>query len=81
MQSYVLGHPTQDRIDPRYSSQDIERLLNAALVDLPPETANMKIAFLAKRPVYLANDNRIGSDDFWSFARFIVTDELNKENG
>ncbi|RME69656.1 MAG: hypothetical protein D6784_18070, partial [Chloroflexi bacterium] len=78
MQSFVLGHPREDVLQTRYSAAELaHRTAQAVEKALKnPQTLETLPRLLENQPDDLAADSRIGANDFWSFARLVVSDEL-----
>lgn len=76
MQGYVLGHPREDVVQHRYSTDELARLVAEAVAAHIPQAGQALRGFLTQKPADLARETRIGADDFWSFARLVVRDEL-----
>ena len=74
MQNFVLGSP--EALQHRYTPEELARLLREAVQQAVPQNIERLRAFLREKPWDLAADNRLGSIDFWSFARLAVRDAL-----
>jgi len=76
MQGVVLGHPEGDRVQERYTDEEVAaRLIKAVNEQVAGQVERLR-AFLQRKPDDLAAEKRIGADDFWSFAQLVVEDEL-----
>ncbi len=76
MQSFVLGHPRADVVQHQYSADELARLVAEVVAANIPQASQTLRDFLTQKPADLAGEARIGADDFWSFARLVVRDEL-----
>jgi len=76
MQGFVLGHPREDVVQQRYPAGELARMVTEAVAAYVPQSAQALHDFQAGRPSDLTEETRIGADDFWSFARLVVRDEL-----
>jgi hypothetical protein len=78
MQGFVLGHPREDVIQTRYAADELARLVAEAVATYIPQSSPVLRDFLTNKPADLAREARIGADDFWSFARLVILDELDR---
>lgn len=76
MQGVVLGFPEADRLQYRYTTQELAAMLIRAVNEHVPAAVERLRTFLRRQPDDLAEDRRLGADDFWSFAQLVVEDEL-----
>lgn len=76
MQGFVLGHPEMDLVQTHYSSRVLAQLVSEALRQHLSNEIDSLRAFVENKSQDLVRDARIGVDDFWSFARLVVYDEL-----
>lgn len=81
MQGFVLGHPHEDVVQQRYPAGELARMVVEGVAAYVPQSAQALRDFQAGRPSDLAGEIRIGADDFWSFARLVVRDELEGQEG
>jgi len=81
MQSFVLGHPRADVVQHQYSADELARLVAEVVAANIPQASQALRDFLSPKPSDLAGETRIGADDFWSFARLVVRDELEGMGG
>lgn len=76
MQGFVLGHPREDVVQSQHSPDELARMVAEAIDAHLPQSSQTLRDFLSHKPDDLADEGRIGIDDFWSFAQLIVKDEL-----
>lgn len=76
MQGVVFGHLADDRVQIRYTDDALAAMLIKAVDAEVAGRFERLQAFLRKKPDDLAEEQRIGADDFWSFAQLVVEDEL-----
>jgi hypothetical protein len=78
MQGFVLGHPEEDVVQSQYSSQRLYRAVAQAVEARAAEQQARLQEFLSETPGDLRNETRLGVQDFLSFARLVVRDELQR---
>lgn len=76
MQGVVLGFPEADRLQYRYTTQELAAMLIRGVNERVPASVEQLRTFLRRQPDDLADDRRLGAADFWSFAQLVVEDEL-----
>lgn len=76
MQGVVLGHLADDRVQTRYTDDELAAMLIEAVDAEVAGRFERLQAFLRQKPDDLTEEQRIGADDFWSFAQLVVEDEL-----
>lgn len=76
MQSFVLGHPGEDRVQHQYTAGELVQKVTQAIKAHTSQPEKALRDFLASPPSQLIEDKRIGAQDFWSFAQLVVIDEL-----
>jgi uncharacterized protein YkwD len=82
MQGFVLGHPREDKPSGQQAGviQPAPLVIKALADHLPDQVERLR-SYLREKPTALADDKRTGADDYWSFARLVVMDELNELSG
>ena len=81
MQSFVLGHPQGSSISAGYSPAQMQALVESALLQNSATSEEVYKAFLPIKPAGITQEQRLGVDDFWSFARLVVRDERKSPGG